>query len=105
MAKATTFQALQKLPHWRHDGRKRSEDADGAISAAIWGGAFSALHACVESVGKVIFQAFGRFLIGLQSINSYFVDPLRDFSYRIGLEYRHGTFPTASLVDVNRPFF
>jgi hypothetical protein len=31
----TTFNKCKMLPHWRHDGCERSEDADGAIKAAI----------------------------------------------------------------------
>jgi hypothetical protein len=31
----SAFDKCKKLPHWRHDGCERSEDADGAIKAAI----------------------------------------------------------------------
>jgi hypothetical protein len=54
----TTFHALPKLPHWRHDGCERSEDADGAIRAAIWGGDFSARHACVEQSRYAAVKSF-----------------------------------------------
>jgi len=47
---ATTFHALPKLPHCRHDtARAKRVDGDGGIKAAIWGGALAARHACVVS--------------------------------------------------------
>jgi hypothetical protein len=44
----TTFHALPKLPHSRHDtARAQRVDGDGGFKAAIWGGALAARHACV----------------------------------------------------------
>jgi len=46
----STFHALPKLPHCRHDtARAKRVDGDGGIKAAIWGGALAARHACVVS--------------------------------------------------------
>ena len=53
-----TCDKCKKLPHWRHDGCERSEDADGAIRAAIWGGDFSARHACVEQSRYAAVKSF-----------------------------------------------
>jgi len=45
----TTFHALPKLPHSRHDtARAQRVDGDGGFKAAIWGGALAARHACVS---------------------------------------------------------
>ncbi|HAJ80588.1 MAG TPA: hypothetical protein DCO75_12555 [Fibrobacteres bacterium] len=42
------FNKCKKLPHWRHGGCERSEDADGAIKEAICGGFLTAQQACVK---------------------------------------------------------